>query len=176
MPKNEKKNIERHSAEAFFELYNLTYGTDYSITEAGDAPDICGKDAHGNIFNLEITMIQDHDRGIAAALGRSNYHNISEVSKRIKEGKITPNCLQGNVQSYMINAISAKSCMDYGRNCGLLLRATSGVLWNWEDIIDHKLEEELSKYSKPFDRGIWLLSRDMRTIHCLHPGSTGKAK
>lgn len=176
MSKNEKELIERHSADVFFEIYNLTHGTNYSVTETGDAPDIYGKDTHGDIFNLEITMIEDYDRGTASALGRSHVHDILEVSKRIKEGKITPNCLQGNVRSNLIHAICAKSCMDYGRNCGLLLRATSGVLWDWEDIIDHNLEAELSKYSKPFDRGIWLLSRDKRAIHRLHPGSTVKAK
>jgi hypothetical protein len=45
---NEKKAIERATAEAFLDHYNQTHTTSFRITEHGDAPDIVACDEDGN--------------------------------------------------------------------------------------------------------------------------------
>ena len=47
---------------------------------------------------------------------------------------------------------------DYGPNAALVVRDSSGVDWDWDDVIP-SIRSRLDPPKNPFIRGIWLLSR-----------------
>ncbi|HSW62147.1 MAG TPA: hypothetical protein VLH56_02330 [Dissulfurispiraceae bacterium] len=166
--KNEKQNIEYHTACGFLDHYNQHLGADYSIYEINDAPDIRCKDSKGNILNLEITTTEDSDGDIICALGRSDKKSLPHLKehlKRVREGKetIKINSLSGNVNATLFCRIEAKLMNDYGNNVALVIRDTSGVDWDWDYEIS-TIAERLSGKRNPFDKGIWLLNRAMTRL------------
>jgi hypothetical protein len=72
---NEDQQIERATAEGFLLLFNQQFGADYEIVEIGDTPDVRCQDPNGRALNLEITLTEDRQRDIQAALGRSDHRN-----------------------------------------------------------------------------------------------------
>jgi len=161
---NEKEAIEKATADAFIELYNREMGTSFSITEYSDAPDIRCRDLEGNIFNFEITLTEDREKDIAAALGRSNHRSIEALRKHLNEvraGKANPldmvSCLQGNVTQMIFSRILPKLEKDYGSNIGLVIRDASPVSWDWELVVDN-IRHQLDSQRNPFDKGIWIIS------------------
>jgi hypothetical protein len=54
MQVNEKKNIEKATADAFLKLYNQKKNTSFEIVEHGDSPDFRCEDKEGNKIHLEI--------------------------------------------------------------------------------------------------------------------------
>jgi len=161
---NEKEAIEKVTANAFVDLYNHEMGTSFSIAEYSDAPDIRCRDIKGNIFNLEITLTEDREKDIAAALGRSDHRSIELLRKHLVEGKVGKanslervNCLQGNVTDMIVDRILPKLKKDYGSNAALVIRDTSPVCWDWELVIDD-IRQMLASQRNPFDKGIWIIS------------------
>lgn len=161
---SEKEAIEKATADAFIELYNREMGTSFSITEYSDAPDIRCRDLKGNIFNFEITLTEDREKDIAAALGRSDHRSIGALRKHldeVKAGKASPldrvSCLQGNVTQMIVSRILPKMEKDYGPNVGLVIRDTSPVSWDWELVVD-EIRSQLNSPTNPFDKGIWIIS------------------
>jgi hypothetical protein len=161
---NEKEAIEKATADAFIELYNLEMGTSFSIIEYSDAPDIRCRDLNGSIFNFEITLTEDREKDIAAALGRSDHRSIGALRKHldeVKAGKANPldrvSCLQGNVTQMIVSRILPKLKKDYGSNVGLVIRDSSPVSWDWALVMED-IKHLLKSHRNPFDMGIWIIS------------------
>lgn len=161
---NEKEAIEKATADAFVELYNREMGASFSIIEYSDTPDIRCKDMKGNIFNFEITLTEDRQKDIPAALGRSNHRSIEAMSQHladVKAGKANSlervSCLQGNVTDMIVNRILPKLKKDYGSNVALVIRDTSPVSWDWYLVVDN-IKSVLTALRNPFDKGIWIIS------------------
>lgn len=161
---NEKRAIEKATADAFIELYNRELGTSFYIVEYSDAPDVRCKDLNGNILNFEITLTEDRPKDIQAALGRSNHRNIEALKGHladVKAGRANPlemvSCLQGNVTDMIVDRILPKLQKDYGSNVALVIRDSSPVCWDWDLAVDH-IKNRLSLQRSPFDKGIWIIS------------------
>jgi len=167
---SEKEKIEKAIADAFIELYNADYDTTYVIKEYSDAPDIRCQDGKGNIFNLEITLTEDRPSDIPALLGRSDHKNLETLKShldKVKTGSASifdsVSCLSGNVLETLIQRILAKSNKDYGNNVALVVRDSSPVGWDWENIIPD-IRHGLKGHNLPFDKGVWLISYDKNRI------------
>lgn len=94
---DEKKAIEKATAEGFLKLFNGHFRTDFAIVELGDAPDVRCRDSRSNELNLEITLTEDRARDIQAALGRSNHKSIEALmlhneKNSSREGKAPVQC------------------------------------------------------------------------------------
>ncbi|MGE4298304.1 MAG: hypothetical protein AB7E47_09780 [Desulfovibrionaceae bacterium] len=166
---DEKRNIERTSAEAFIILYNNIKGTDYLIEAHSDNPDFVCRSINGDILRFDVTLTEDADRDIQACLGRSDHRGVEATRRRLKEGRYQASCLSGNVLAQLSNAIQKKRYKDYGRNCALLVRAVPGVPWDWELVLDEDFRNRISPFAAPYSKGIWLLSGDKQTLYCVYP-------
>lgn len=167
---NEKKAIERCTAEAFVELYNRRMGTAFWIYEHSDAPDIQCRDLAGSILNLEITLTEDRPKDIQALLGRSDHKSLEVLEGHLADvrvGKANPldgvSCLQGNVCKMVVETISSKLHMDYGPNVALVIRDTSPLCWDWNLALD-QIKGVLGLSRNPFDKGIWVIPYDKNRI------------
>ncbi|HAR97966.1 MAG TPA: hypothetical protein PKO34_07285 [Smithellaceae bacterium] len=161
---NEKEAIEKATADAFIELYNSEMGTSFSIVEYSDAPDIRCKEPTGDILNFEITLTEDRQRDIQAALGRSDHKSIEALKVHltdVRAGKANPleraSCLQGNVSDMVVGRILPKLQKDYGSNVALVVRDSSAVCWDWDLVVD-QIKGMLDLQRNPFDKGIWIIS------------------
>lgn len=166
---NEKKAIEKETADAFITLYNAETGKSVSIVkhsddENPDDPDFLCIDSEGNTFNFEITLTEDQPKDIQAALGKSNHRSMEAAKKHradVKAGKANPlegvSCLQGNVVKMIVSRIQAKLMKDYGANVALVIRDASPLDWDWDMVID-QIKSQLSLDRNPYDKGIWIIS------------------
>lgn len=159
---NEKKKIEKATAEGFLHEYNSRFGTDFAVYELSEAPDVKCRDSNREKLNLEITLTEDRSLDIKAALGRSNHRNIEvlrEQNKRVAEGKERPrfSSLSGNVLEQIVGRINKKLIKNYGSNTALVVRDTSGVDWDWNTVVED-LRNRLNLENNPFDKGIWILN------------------
>ena len=163
---NEKEAIEKATSDAFIKLYNSEMGTILSIVEYSDAPDIRCKDQDENVFNFEITLTEDRQGDIRAALGRSDDRNLESFKKHceeVKAGKANPlawlSCSQGEVKKIIVSRIQSKLDKDYGPNIALVVRHVSGVDWNWDwDWNREQIVDSLDLERQPFDKGVWVMS------------------
>lgn len=163
---NEKQRIEKATAEGFLKLYNDYYGTDFRIVKLGDNPDVQCRDSNGCNLNLEITQTEDCSRDIQATLGRSDHRNIKNLG--LEEPQFSS--LSGNVLEHAAERINEKLLKSYGRGTALVVRDSSGVDWEWNEVID-ELKERLTLKQNPFDRGIWILNRDKTRLYQVIKGS-----
>jgi hypothetical protein len=171
---DEKKAIEHAAAKRFLEFYNRKYKSSYSITSLEDAPDIRCSDKEGNLLNLEITLTQDRPGDIQAALGRSDSRSLESLRQSLKENPPgSASCLQGNVLDSLLRSIKAKLNKHYGKNVALVVVSSSGVPWSWDRLTD-ELSRKLSSSRNPFDRGVWLVTRDGSECYQLIPPSRGR--
>lgn len=158
--------IELATAEGFLAHYNTLRGSTYAVERVagdGEAPDVLTKDASGNLLSIEVTLTEDRPRDIASEFGPSNHKSLDALKahlQRVKEGKeqVKINCLSGNVLAVLIDRINSKLSKRYGNNVALVVRDTSGVPWDWKQVVP-QLQASLSIQTVPFDRGIWMLSR-----------------
>lgn len=160
---NEKQAIEKGTADGFLDLYNKLTSHDFKIVKMSDAPDVNCEDSRGNTLNLEITMTEDCPGDIKAALGRSESRSLEALRARVDrvargEEPAQINSLQRNVIDHLVERIIDKMKKDYGPNAALVVRDSSGVNWDWDDVIP-SLCSRLGPTRNPFSRGIWLLSR-----------------
>lgn len=175
---SEKQLIELATAEGFLALYNVKRGSTYVVERVagdGETPDVLAKDASGNMLGIEVTLTEDRQRDIAAALGHSTHKSLNALRdhlQRVKVGteKLQMNSLQENVLAVLTDRISAKLNKRYGNNVALVIRETS-IPWDWEQVLP-QLHAFLSARTVPFDRGIWLLSRDKNTLTSVYHEGT----
>lgn len=164
---NEKKAIERETAEAFLRLYNPQTGSSYEIVKHfdSDGPDFLCRGSNDHELILEITMTEDHPGDIQGLLGRSDALSLealkrhNEAAEQGKENilQTVSSCLQGNVCLMATNRIQKKLKKDYGPNAALVVRDTSGLPWSW-DVVLKDLATSLDLEHNPFDEGIWIMS------------------
>jgi hypothetical protein len=159
----EKQAIEKGTAEGFLALYNELLGTHFKVVEMSDAPDARCADSHGNILNLEITTTEDRPGDIKALLGRSNSRsrealraNVGRVARGTERAQFSS--LSEEVTDRLVERLRDKMQNDYGPNAALVVRDSSGVDWDWDDVIP-SIRTRLDVSRNPFIRGIWLLSR-----------------
>jgi hypothetical protein len=150
---SEDQNIEKDTAERFLHHYNDLNDSAYAVVRLSEAPDVICRDSDGAELNLEITLTEDRDMDIAAALGRSPSRSIGNL----KPGSGV--CLQEEVLDKLVKTIAAKLTKDYGPNAALIVRSVSGVDWSWGSIAP-QLRERIDLTRNPFDSGIWLLNLD----------------
>ncbi len=172
---SEKQRIEHSTAEGFLDLFNAQTGSQYQVVHiAGpnEEPDAVAKDTAGNVLNIEVSLTEDHDGDVAAMLGRSEHKSVEALKTHIEtvkhgNGSIRVNSLQDNVVEKLVERIEKKLCKDYGKNVALVIRETS-ILWDWELVIP-LIRTYLQGKRVPFDRGIWLLSRDRSRLTQVQP-------
>ncbi len=167
----EKERIELATAEGFLSLYNTHFGVDFAVVEHADAPDIRCRDSTGATLNLEITATEDRAHDIQALLGRSNHKSIDaleEHNRRVAAGEEKPqvNCLSGNVLDQLVARIEEKGQKSYGAGTALVIRDTSGVDWDWEDVIS-EIRTRVTNSARAFDKGVWLLNRAKTKLYQL---------
>jgi hypothetical protein len=160
---SEKQAIEKATAEGFLVLYNQLQGTDFRIVEMSDAPDVRCKDSHGKTLNLEITSTEDCPGDIKAILGRSNSRSLESLrahNERVARGEkqCRVNSLSNEVIDQLVERLRDKMMNDYGLNAALVVRDTSGVDWDWDNVIP-VIRSQLGFTNHPFSQGIWILSR-----------------
>lgn len=159
---SEKQAIEKATAEGFLVMYNQLQGSDFRIVEMSDAPDVRCKDSLGNTLNLEITATEDRPGDIKAVLGRSNSRSLEALRahvERVARGEEQPqfSSLSDEVSDHLVERLQSKMMNDYGSNAALVVRDTSGVDWDWEDVIP-TIRSRLDLTKNPFSQGIWVLS------------------
>ena len=162
---DEKRAIERATAEAFLSHYNREHGTSFQIVEHGDAPDIVARNQEGNQLQLEIVLTEDRPRDIQAALGRSDSRSPEALRRHLEDvraGRADPlervSNLERNVSESLMDRLRGKMMKRYGPNTALVIRDTSGVDWDWDFEIPD-LRDKLAAVSNPFDEGVWILNR-----------------
>lgn len=160
---SEKQAIEKGTAEGFLALYNQLLGTDFKIVEMADTPDARCADSHGNTLNVEITTTEDRPGDIKALLGRSNSRTLETLRAhvdRVARGEEPPqfSSLSDEVSDHLVERVRNKMKNDYGPNAALVVRDSSGVDWDWDEVIP-SIRSRLDVMKNPFSRGIWLLSR-----------------
>ena len=137
MQLDEKKNIEKTTADGFLKLYNQKMNTSYKIVEHGDSPDFRCEDKASNKIHLEIVLTEDRPGDIQALLGRSEHRSLKALEARleeVKQGKRSildcVSCLSGNVSAMVTGQIQKKLKKNYGPNTALVIRHASGIDWD----------------------------------------------
>ena len=168
---NEKEKIEKATADTFIKLYNGKTNSSFSIVKYSDAPDIRCKDRNNEQFNFEITLTEDRPKDIQARLGRSNHKSKESLEKHlieVKSGKAHPldrvSCLNGNVKEVIISRITKKLNKDYGDNVALVIRDSSPMEWEWDEI-KNDIVSKLDLERNPFDKGIWIITLSKDKIY-----------
>ena len=146
----EKEKIEKVTAEKFLKLYNNKFNTMYIIKEISDHPDVLCEDLSGNKLSLEITLTEDCGNDIKALLGRSEHKDLAYVKEH---GMGTARDFV-NVSKNALQRIREKMRKDYGANVALVVRDVSPLDWDWNDVLDKKLDD----IKNPFEKGIWILT------------------
>lgn len=160
---DEKKEIERETAEAFIKLYNDERGATYEVIKYSEAPDIRCIDSEGNKLSIEITMTEDRPGDIQAILGRSDALSLSRFKDhrdKVKAGEakwLERVSHQDDLIVMVISRIQPKLKKDYGPSTALVVRDTSAVNWDWDHISD-QIKDSLDLSHNPFDKGIWIIS------------------
>ena len=165
---DEKKCIEKATADAFLSYYNRQKGTSFRVEEYSDAPDVRACDEQEEVLQIDVVQTKDRSDDIKVALGRSESRSLESLRQQVqgaRTGKAVPHDLasklSGNVTDSLKERFRDKLKMRYGRNTALVIRDTSGVDWDWdlvqsfEEIIEAVLME-LKLGENPYDRGIWL--------------------
>jgi len=144
--------------------------TSFRINEYSDSPDILCLDSEGNKLNIEITLTEDREGDIQAALGRSNSRSLDAVityMENVRERKASlfewVSSLNGNVSLSIAKRIKKKLQNDYGPNVALLVRDTSGVDWDW-NLAGEDIKKHLDLTRNSFDQGIWIISNSKDKI------------
>jgi hypothetical protein len=162
---SEKQAIEKATAEGFLILYNQRMCTDFRIVEMSDAPDVRCMDSQGNTLNLEITATEDRPGDIKAILGRSNSRSLEALqaqNERVARGEERPqfSSFSDEVSGRLVERLRSKMMNDYGQNAALVVRDTSGVDWDWDDVdVTRDIRSRLDLTKNPFSQGIWVLSK-----------------
>lgn len=155
-PKNRKQAIEYDTAVAFLHLYNQALKTSYEIIELSDIPDVICKDRLTNEeLYLEITLHEDRKGEIPFLLGQTKEKPKSRSSVRLT-GRDEDEGLPA-----LIEAVTKKLLKDYGRQVALVVRHMSSQSWD-QDV--EQIKRLLGLQNNPFDRGIWVLTSDLKII------------
>jgi len=170
MQLDEKKNIEKATADGFLELYNQKMNASCKIVKHGDSPDFRCEDKEGNKMHLEIVLTEDRPGDIQAMLGRSEHRSPKAFEawyEEVKQGKRSiferVSCLSGNVSEMVIGQIQKKLKKNYGPNTALVIRHASGVDWDWDMVIEN-IKNMLVLSHNPYDKGIWIISNNKDRI------------
>ncbi len=176
MHDQEKKAIERATAELFLTAYNVEFNHSYRVVGQPEppAPDVLCEDTTGGPLKLEITMLQDRPSDIASLLGRSDTHSLEhlrEQMKRVNRGEISAldtvadfnRDTMGNLRSRLKAKLTKRH---FGPDVALVLRSTSPGDWDWNLHMDDirallaGVLHELGLTQHPYDRGIWIVARE----------------
>lgn len=156
---NEKKMIEKASAERFIDVYNEKFNTDFHIKQLSENPDVIFEDKVRNTISFEVTLTQDGKDDIPCLLGRSNKRDLSQfISSNRAASRLDTDVVEQAKKSIM-----EKMYSDYGRNVGLIVRDVSPIDWDWDRVVSilrDKVLNEIRNGRNPFDKGIWMLSND----------------
>lgn len=166
----EKKAIERATAEAFLLLYNQQKGTSYQIVQHEDSPDIIAQNRDGQTLQLEIVLTEDRRGDIPASLGRSSGRTVQALKRNLRNNRAgiaalttSASVLGCNVLDSLMRRLSDKFLKRYGPNTALVVRDTSGVDWDW-DVVVEPIGKKLERLSNPFDRGVWIINKSKDRI------------
>ncbi len=152
---NEKERIEHATVRLFLTMYNSAVGAAFEDPQMGDSPDATCSSPAGDVLNIEVTLTEDAPGGIAAALGRAS-SQLPALGHR----------LDTDVFEQIKIRLEAKLSKRYGEATALVIRDSSGVGWDWNDTgVRARMAEVLPPGStNPYDKGIWVFSRDGREL------------
>lgn len=173
---NEEKNtIERSTIDGFLIIYNRLKTDDFRALQYGDAPDAVCRNTKGEDLNIEVTITEDRPRDLQAMLGRSDHKSIESVRQqmdRVKQGlePVQFSSLSGNVLDQAIDRIEKKLLKRYGPHTALVVRNSSPLPWNWNDVKDQMIRR-LNLKTNPFDKGIWILDYDKKNLFQMVEGA-----
>jgi hypothetical protein len=147
---NEKEQIQKATVDAFVELFNACEKQDFVVEQYGDAPDATCTNSAGKIMQVEVTLTEDRPGDLPWILGRFNERPCKSR---------TGSHLQGNVLQQLAKRLDDKATKRYGKGTALVIRDSSGVDWDWEDVSD-EVKRLLKDKANPFDMGIWVVNRE----------------
>ena len=153
----EKQQIEKATTDAFVALFNTREKQDFVVQQYGDAPDAICKNSAGQIMQIEVTLTEDRHGDLPWMFGR-----FKERPDKTRIGS----CLQGNVLEQLAVRLDDKTMKRYGKETALVIRDSSGVDWDWEDV-SKEVRYLLKVRGNPFDMGIWVLNRTKTRLHRL---------
>lgn len=153
----EKEQIQKDTIDAFVALFNAREEQDFVVKQYGDAPDAICKNSSGKIMQIEVTLTGDRPGDLPWILGR-----LKERPGKSRIGS----CLQGNVLAQLAERLDDKTLMRYGKETALVIRDSSGVDWDWEDV-SQEVQRLLKERTNPFDMGIWVVNRAKTRLHRL---------
>jgi hypothetical protein len=153
---NEKRKIERATADLFLKLYNENMGSNFEIVKHGDAPDFICKDTITTTdLALEISLLQNIDGEIPYILGRGR----QPVSPTTGTTAVS---LYDDVYKEIERALKKKLRSHYPGNSALVLRQVS-ILWSpkdWELVAPSLRSTVLYGKENHFNFGIWIICTD----------------
>ena len=154
---SEKEAIERSTVDAFISMYNGYSGESYSVEEYADSPDATCRNESGEALNIEVTLTEDRPGDLPWVLGRFEERPVkSRVGSH----------LQGNVLEQLTKRLESKIQKRYGARTALVIRDSSGVDWDWEDIAA-EVQLMMKDRFNPFEMGIWVVNRTKDRLHRL---------
>jgi hypothetical protein len=155
-PKNSKQAIEYETAVAFLRLYNEMFQTDYKVMELSDIPDVICRDRSTNEeLYLEITLYEDVKGEISFLLGKTKEKPKNHPMSRFGETK------EDEALFSLMESIDKKLLKDYGKQVALVVRHMSSK--SWDQNIE-QVQRLLDLQDTPFDRGIWMLTSDLKIL------------
>jgi hypothetical protein len=154
---NEKEKIEKATVDAFIKLFNGREKQDYVVEQYNDAPDATCRNSSGQTMQIEVTLTEDKLGDLPWMLGR--------FKERPEQNRIG-SCLQGNVLAQLAKRLDDKTVKRYGKRTALVIRDSSGVDWDWEDVSED-VRRLLKEKGSPFDMGIWVLNLMKTRLHKL---------
>lgn len=159
MTLSQKQQIEKATAEIFLPIYDKMHGTNFSVVELGDTPDVTCRDPEtGQMLYLEIGLIEDLKGEIADELKRGKEAGPTEYLTPVRS------LYDDAVPNYR-KVIEKKMQSVYGKETALVLRQVSPI-WGPDDwkILAHKYLSDLLPGSEAkFGAGIWVICTDSTT-------------
>lgn len=154
---NEKQKIEKATVDAFVRLFNENEKQDYVVAEYSDAPDATCRNSSGQVIHVEVTLTEDRPGDLPWILGR--------FKERPGKSRIGSH-LRGNVLEQLAKRLDDKMNKRYGERAALVIRDSSGVDWDWEDIA-YDVQRMIEDKCNPFGMGIWVVNRTKTRLHRL---------
>lgn len=156
---NEKKRIEKITAELFLELYNPRFGTAFEIEKLGETPDVnCIDSKNGDLLELEISLLENLSGEVQHILGRGPKPTSPTTGTTVVS-------FFNDTADKLRSSLKKKLLSSYDPNTALVLRQVS-IIWepkDWELVADVFRKEVLSGKEVNFGSGVWIICTDNTT-------------
>lgn len=159
MTLTEKQKTEKEIAEIFISLYNPLMGTNFEISQLGDAPDVACEDNSANTrLDLEIALLENLPGQIRHTLGRGEKPRSQTTGTTVVD-------LFNDVIPHFRKTLEKKMLSAYGAHTALVLYQVS-ILWEpreWQHIAERFRAEIFEGKEGNFGAGVWVICTDNST-------------